>query len=144
VVVAVVLVVAACFATVPATPAGADSYPVPYNFAAGILASALRPGSSPPGSNDWSCRPSAAHPYPVVLAHGTFGNMTDSWQALSPLLANDGYCVFALDYGGPPGEQIQATGDIPTSAAQLGAFVDRVLDATGAAQVDVVGTRRAA
>jgi triacylglycerol esterase/lipase EstA (alpha/beta hydrolase family) len=65
--------------------------------------------------------------------------MTDSWQALSPLLANNGYCVFALDYGGPPGDQIQATGDIPTSAAQLGAFVDRVLDATGATQVDVVG-----
>jgi dienelactone hydrolase len=58
----------------------------------------------------------------VVLVHGTFGNMTDSWQVLSPLLANHGYCVFALDYGGPPGDQIQATGDIPTSAAQLGAW----------------------
>lgn len=121
------------------TAAGAQSYPVPYNFAAGILATTLHPGSSPPGSNDWNCRPSPAHPYPVVLVHGTFGNMTDSWQALSPLLANQGYCVFALDYGGPPGDQIQATGDIPTSAAQLGAFVDRVLDATGAGQVDVVG-----
>ena len=65
--------------------------------------------------------------------------MTDSWQALSPLLANNGYCVFALDYGGSPGNQIQATGDIPTSAAQLGAFVGRVLDATGATKVDVVG-----
>lgn len=136
---AVVLVVAASFGALPVAPAGAETYPVPYNFAAGILASALHPGSSPPGSNDWSCRPSAAHPYPVVLVHGTFANMTDSWQALSPLLANNGYCVFALDYGGPPGDQIQATGDIPTSAAQLGAFVDRVLDATGATQVDVVG-----
>jgi triacylglycerol esterase/lipase EstA (alpha/beta hydrolase family) len=112
---------------------------VPYNFGAGLLATALHPGSSPPGANDWNCRPSAAHPYPVVLVHGTFVNMTDSWQALSPLLANHGYCVFALDYGGPPGDQIQATGDIPTSAAQLGAFVDRVLAATGAGQVDVVG-----
>jgi len=65
--------------------------------------------------------------------------MTDSWQALSPLLANNGYCVFALDYGGSPGNQVQATGDIPTSAAQLGAFVDRVLQATGATKVDVVG-----
>jgi triacylglycerol esterase/lipase EstA (alpha/beta hydrolase family) len=128
---AVALAVVASFA-LPTAPAGAATYPVPYNFAAGILAATLHPGSSPPGSNDWSCRPTTAHPYPVVLVHGTFGNMTDSWQALSPLLANNGYCVFALDYGGSPGNQIQATGDIPTSAAQLGAFVDRVLAATGA------------
>jgi len=131
--------VTACFAVLPTAPAGADAYPVPYSFAAGILAEALHPGSSPPGANDWSCHPTAAHPYPVVLVHGTFGNMTVSWQALAPLLANDGYCVFALDYGGKPGDPVQATGDIPTSAAQLGAFVDRVLEATGASQVDVVG-----
>jgi triacylglycerol esterase/lipase EstA (alpha/beta hydrolase family) len=135
---AVALAVAASFA-LPTAPAGAATYPVPYNFGAGILAATLHPGSSPPGSNDWNCRPTAAHPYPVVLVHGTFANMTDSWQALSPLLANNGYCVFALDYGGPPGNQVQATGDIPTSAAQLGAFVDRVLQATGATKVDVVG-----
>jgi triacylglycerol esterase/lipase EstA (alpha/beta hydrolase family) len=135
---AVALAVAASFA-LPAAPAGAATYPVPYNFAAGILAATLHPGSSPPGSNNWNCRPTAAHPYPVVLVHGTFANMTDSWQALSPLLANNGYCVFALDYGGSPGNQVQATGDIPTSAAQLGAFVDRVLQATGATKVDVVG-----
>ena len=132
------LAAAASFALQTA-PAGAATYPVPYNFGAGILAATLHPGSSPPGSNDWNCRPTVAHPYPVVLVHGTFGNMTDSWQALSPLLANNGYCVFALDYGGSPGNQIQATGDIPTSAAQLGAFVDRVLQATGATKVDVVG-----
>jgi triacylglycerol esterase/lipase EstA (alpha/beta hydrolase family) len=135
---AVALAVAASFA-LPTAPAGAASYPVPYNFGAGILAATLHPGSSPPGSNDWNCRPTAAHPYPVVLVHGTFANMTDSWQALSPLLANNGYCVFALDYGGSPGNQVQATGDIPTSAAQLGAFVDRVLQATSATKVDMVG-----
>jgi triacylglycerol esterase/lipase EstA (alpha/beta hydrolase family) len=117
----------------------AVTYPVPYSFAAGVAAETLRPGSSPPGSNDWSCHPSAAHPYPVVLVHGTFGDMTDSWQALSPLLANAGYCVFALNYGGPAGNPIQATGDIPTSAAQLASFVSRVLAATGAPQVDIVG-----
>ncbi len=74
-----------------------------------------------------------------MLVHGTFGNMTDSWQALSPLLANSGYCVFALDYGGPAGSPIQGTGAIEASATQLGAFVGRVLAATGATKVDIVG-----
>jgi len=132
----------ACGATVAvaaASTAAAATYPVPYSFAAGIVAEAAHPGTSPPGANDWTCHPSAVHPYPVVLVHGTFGDMTDSWQALSPLLANAGYCVFALNYGGPAGDPIQATGDIPTSAAQLASFVLRVVAATGAPQVDIVG-----
>ena len=133
------LAVAAACSLAATTATAAATYPVPYSFAAGIAAETLRPGSSPPGANDWTCRPSAAHPYPVVLVHGTFGDMTDSWQALSPLLANAGYCVFALNYGGPDGNPIQATGDIPTSAAQLASFVSRVLAATGASQVDIVG-----
>lgn len=113
--------------------------PVTYSFAYGISVAATQPFSNPPGANDFSCQPTAAHPNPVVLVHGTFGNMTDEWQALSPRLANAGYCVFALDYGGAGGSQLQGTGDIPTSAGQLGAFVDRVLDATGASRVDIVG-----
>ncbi|MFC1440406.1 alpha/beta fold hydrolase [Streptacidiphilus sp. N1-10] len=119
--------------------AHASTYPVPYSFAAGVAAELAAPGSAPPGSNNWSCKPSSAHPRPVVLVHGTFGDMTDSWQALSPLLANQGYCVFALNYGGSPGNLFQGYGDIPTSAAQLATFVDQVLAATGAAQVDIVG-----
>jgi triacylglycerol esterase/lipase EstA (alpha/beta hydrolase family) len=122
-----------------AVPASASTRPVPYSFAAGVTAELLHPGSAPPGSNNFSCRPSSVHPHPVVLAHGTFGNMTDSWQALSPLLANNGYCVFAFDYGGSDGNSIQGYGPIETSAAQLGAFVDHVLAATGASTVDIVG-----
>jgi triacylglycerol esterase/lipase EstA (alpha/beta hydrolase family) len=121
------------------TAAATTTYPVPYSFAAGVLAETLTPGAAPPGSNHWDCKASTAHPDPVVLVHGTFGDMTDSWQALSPLLANEGYCVFALNYGGSPGNPIQATGDIPTSASQLAAFVNQVLAATGAHHVDIVG-----
>ena len=122
-----------------AGPAAADQYPVIYNFGYGLVVAATSPGADPPGANNWSCRPSAQHPDPVVLVHGTFGNMTVSWQALSALLANNGYCVFALDYGGPEDSQIKATGDIPTSAAELAAFVDQVRAATGAKKVDIVG-----
>lgn len=100
------------------------------------------PTASPPGANDWSCKPSPAHPRPVVLVHGTFADMSNSWQAISPLLKNNGYCVFALNYGSYSGSGaigVYGVGDIAASAGELGAFVDKVLAATGAAEVDLVG-----
>ncbi len=111
-----------------------------YNGALGYAHA--NPTASPPGANDWSCRPSSSHPRPVVLVHGTFADMSDSWQALSPLLHNHGYCVFALNYGAYAGSGavgVDAVGDIAASAAQLSSFVDRVLAATGAEKVDLVG-----
>jgi triacylglycerol esterase/lipase EstA (alpha/beta hydrolase family) len=137
-------VVAIAFAAIAlamtASPAAAAQLPVVYN---GILGYAhASPTASPPGANNWSCKPSAAHPVPVILVHGTFGDMSDSWQALSPLLFNHGYCVFALNYGSYDGSGsvgVYATGDIAASAAQLATFVDRVLAATGAQKVDLVG-----
>lgn len=122
----------------PASAAG--SYPVNYDFATGVLAGALTPNQPPAGADNWSCRPSAAHPYPVVLVNGTFANESDNWAAASPLLANNGYCVFTFNYGGAsPDSILQGTGDIATSAGQLEAFVNQVLAATGTAKVDLVG-----
>ena len=94
--------------------------PVSYNPLGGIGQALAAPDSAPPGANDWSCKPSSAHPYPVVLVHGTFADMADDWQALSHRCwTNDGYCVFALNYGGPPAAAIQGIGDIAASAGQL-------------------------
>ena len=92
---------------------------------------------SPAGANDWSCVPSAAHPYPVVLVPGTFETSVKNWSTLSPVLRNAGYCVYALDYGEANG--IAASGPIRESAAELATFVDEVRAASGAAQVDLVG-----
>ena len=102
---------------------------------AGATASAQAPspGTPPPGANDFSCKPTKGHTRPVVLVHGTFGDMTVSWNKLSPELAGRGYCVFALDYGG------RGLGPIEQSAAELGRFIDRVLRATGARKVAIVG-----
>lgn len=124
-----------------AAPASANAeLPVIYN---GVLGYAhISPTASPPGANDWSCKPSAAHPRPVVLVHGTFADMSDSWQALSPLLKNNGWCVFALNYGSYAGSGslgIYGVGEIRNSAKELSAFVDKVLTATGAGEVDMVG-----
>ncbi|MBR7826715.1 alpha/beta fold hydrolase [Actinospica sp. MGRD01-02] len=123
----------------PASAAGI-TYPVNYSFASGFVAGFLEPNTPPAGANDWSCKPSAAHPYPVVLVHGTFENENDDWGAASPLLADNGYCVFAFDYGGATAASaIQGTGEIAASAAQLETFVHQVLAATGASKVDLVG-----
>jgi triacylglycerol esterase/lipase EstA (alpha/beta hydrolase family) len=127
-------------ATALAGVARAHTLPVIYNGALGYAHSS--PTASPPGANDWSCEPSAAHPRPVVLVHGTFADMSNSWQAISPLLHNRGYCVFALNYGANSGSDaigVYGVGDIAKSAAQLSSFVDDVLAATGAEEVDLVG-----
>jgi triacylglycerol esterase/lipase EstA (alpha/beta hydrolase family) len=92
------------------------------------------------GWNDYSCKPSAAHPRPVVLVHGTFANSVDNWLALAPYLKNRGYCVFSLDYGQLPGVPFfNGLGPIDKSAEQLKAYVDKVLAATGTAEADLVG-----
>lgn len=108
----------------------------------------LHPDVAPPGANDWNCTPSAAHPRPVVLLHGTWLNTYDSFAYLSPRIARAGVCVFAFNYGRQgvlngggigailPGRY--GVGLMEDSAEQLARFVDRVLAATGAAQVDVV------
>ena len=95
-------------------------------------ARAQTPGVPPPGANDFACR-STAHPVPVILVHGTFGDMTVSWNMFSPALKAQGYCVFALDLvnrGMAPMDQ---------SADKLAAFIDEVRAKTGAAKVSLVG-----
>ncbi|MFE9889910.1 esterase/lipase family protein [Streptomyces scopuliridis] len=115
--------------TVMATPAVAAPPTSPNTAAA--------PSS---GWNDYSCKPSSAHPRPVVLVHGTLANSVDNWLGLAPYLMNRGYCVFSLDYGQLPGVPFfHGLGPIDASAGQLATYVDKVLAATGAAKADVVG-----
>ncbi|MFG3249037.1 esterase/lipase family protein [Streptomyces sp. NPDC048187] len=121
------LLMAAAVVLFPAVTAGA----------APTAAADARPTS---GWNDYTCKPSAAHPRPVVLVHGTFGNSVDNWLGLAPYLRNRGYCVFSLDYGQLPGVPLfHGLGPVEKSAEQLAAYVDKVLTATGAAETDLVG-----
>jgi triacylglycerol esterase/lipase EstA (alpha/beta hydrolase family) len=95
----------------------------------------------PPGANV-PCTPTAEHPYPVVLVHGTFANRFNSWQAMSPALKRAGYCVYALDYGARNGSGlvgVYGIGEIERSARQLRDFVAGVRASTGAAKVSLVG-----
>lgn len=98
----------------------------------------------PAGANDWECEPSEAHPNPVVLVHGLTANQSNNWAYISPQLAQQGYCVFSLTYGRnplapPPLTQVGGLAPMEESAEELSAFVDRVLDATDADKVDIVG-----
>ena len=119
--------------------------PVTYTFLSGAALALGQPGAALPGTNDWSCTPTADKPRPVVLVHGTLGSGTTNWATYGPLLHNEGYCVYTLTYGATPGaawplSELGGVSDIQNvSVPQVARFVDRVLEATGAEQVDLVG-----
>jgi len=93
----------------------------------------VTPGVDPPGVNAQNCKPTAEHPYPVVLVHGTWMDRSISWNVIGPALYQQGYCVFSLDYGK------RGTQPVANSAVELGHFVDQVLAQTGASKVSIVG-----
>jgi triacylglycerol esterase/lipase EstA (alpha/beta hydrolase family) len=132
------ILVMALIGSVVADPASAE-LPVVYNGDLGwrdISATATPPGAT------FVCLPSVEHPRPVILVHGTFADMSNNWQALSPLLYDNGYCVYAFNYGSYDGYGaygIYGTGEIAHSAYELSTFVNSVLTESGASQVDIVG-----
>ncbi|MEU5988763.1 alpha/beta fold hydrolase [Spirillospora sp. NPDC047418] len=123
-----------------ATPASAKTtYPVGDLWTA--VGNYLFSPDAVAGANVWTCRPSGEHPVPVVLVHGTTSNLGFSGARLAPVLANAGYCVYAFNYGETSASlgRVYGLGDVAESARTMGAFVDRVLTATGAGRVDVIG-----
>jgi triacylglycerol esterase/lipase EstA (alpha/beta hydrolase family) len=96
------------------------------------------------GANDWTCTPSASHPRPVVLVHGSGSDIHRAFPVLAVLLRAEGYCVFARNIGGvpawyDPSKIVWGTADIRRSGEEFRSFVDEVRARTGATQVDVVG-----
>jgi pimeloyl-ACP methyl ester carboxylesterase len=93
------------------------------------------------GFNDWSCRPSATHPDPVVMLHGLGANGEANFAGyLGPYVADLGYCVFAPTYGRvSPQLPVGGLVSISDSAAEIEAYLDEVLGATGASRIDLVG-----
>jgi triacylglycerol lipase len=115
-------------------------YSVLFSLASVGATPIFDPTASPAGANNWSCKPSAQHPDPVVLVHGLVATMAENWSTMAPLLADNGYCVYALTYGLNPGESyVGGLQAIEISAHELASFVDRVLASTGASKVDLVG-----
>ncbi len=109
-------------------------------------ATAASPDPAPAGANDFSCKPTAQHPRPLVLVHGLGASQSANWGYMSPRLQAAGYCVFSLTYGRDarldalplpysPGGVIR----MEESSKQLKALVAKVRKATGAKKVDIVG-----
>jgi len=141
---------AAAAAAMAVSPTVASAkYSVPYGNSA--LAEAVWNETWEPetvaGANN-GCKPSSAHPYPVVLVHATLADEGSNWVTLGPLLANEGYCVYAFNYGATLasfelwpfiGPRIDGLGHIESSAKELSSFVSNVLSKTKASKVDLVG-----
>ena len=134
---------AAALVTTPAALAAGTAPASAAALPANALPGTALPDTAPPataGIDDFGCRPSAAHPRPLILLHGTFLNPAEQWLVGGPYFAARGYCVFELDYGQYEGiPLVHGLAPIEDSAQQLAAYVDRVLAATGAQQVDIVG-----
>lgn len=133
----VILALVACLA--PLNRAAATAEPVgpgQANWSAALAYALSNPSAIPQGMDDFSCAPGSAHPNPVVLVNGAFESTYVNWSMLAPRLRAEGYCVFGLDYGNFGG--LHQAGPMRESAREIGAFVDRVRAATGAAKVDLV------
>src|SRR5579875_301557 len=140
----VVLALAVTGLAAMAAPVSASAqYHVPYGSEA-LLDFANAEINTPTlvaGANNPFCR-SSAHPYPVVLVHGTAEDEGSNWVTLAPLLANNGYCVFTFNYGETLlslGGRVDGLNYIEHSADELSSFVNYVLFVTGASKVDIVG-----
>lgn len=140
------IIALACLATI-ASPVRDAAANVPLPVAYGNLHAfgnvALHDWNGPvAGANDFGCKPTAAHPNPVVLVGSTFLSAAVNWTALAPYLHNAGYCVFTINYGRemyyvPPG--FTGLDPMPRSSQQVADLVAKVRQATGAAKVDMVG-----
>ncbi len=93
------------------------------------------------GANDWGCRPTEGN-NPVILLPGTFANAGANFTKLGPRIKNAGFCTFTLNYGATGlslDGRVGGLGPVADSARELGVFVDKVLAATGAPKVNIVG-----
>ena len=133
--------------TVRATTQGAGQ------SATSIADAIMKDGSdpvAPQGVNDWTCKPSAEKPNPVVLIHGMFMTANTAWAGLGPELKNQGYCVYAVNLPKDPdglmskaanlvGLDFGGLSDIDAASVFTAAFVNEVMKTTGAKKVNLVG-----
>ncbi|MCK7641730.1 alpha/beta fold hydrolase [Corynebacterium sp. CCM 8835] len=131
-------------AGVPDSPVGGNGIPGPRNTdlaAARIVERTLGyPPLVPEGVNDPGCRVSPGREQAVVLVHGTDSTLYADYSLLGAELADEGWCVYGMDYGlGPGRDDGFGWRPITESAAELDATVTAALRSSGARQVSLIG-----
>lgn len=113
------------------------------SFLPAFIRSLSHPEWLPKGVNKWD-EPLNGR-VPVVLLHGTWLNVYNSFSLIAPALEKAGHAVFTRNYGhdstpltGRP-SGIFATAGLMESQKEVAEFIDEVLERTGASQVDIVG-----
>jgi pimeloyl-ACP methyl ester carboxylesterase len=92
------------------------------------------------GNNDPACKPTVAHPDPVVFLHGLGANYNEDLNFLQSEVAAQGYCTFSATYGAYPGfPYVGGLRPVADSATEIKAFIQQVLSETGAPKADIVG-----
>ncbi|WP_312977778.1 alpha/beta fold hydrolase [Corynebacterium sp.] len=129
----------------PSNTYASSSTPEHRFFLTAFLKSWGHADPMPAGVNDWDTPLSEEHPVPVVLLHGTWMNAYGTWSMIAPKLAARGFRVFALNYGSNDESLLGrrtccfGNGGLLDATAEIGEFIDTVLERTGASQVDVIG-----
>lgn len=119
------------------TPAFTDAF-LPKFFA-----SLGRSNPLPHGVNRWD-EPLNGRT-PVILIHGTWLNAYNTWDFIARDLIESGHAVFACNYGKARGTfvgrapGVYGNNFLKESQLEVAAFIDEVLERTGASQVDLVG-----
>lgn len=85
--------------------------------------------------NNWGCKP-APGDFPVIFVHGRGGGAAQGTKTAEALPTK---CVFALDYGKMNGQGSNGMAHLDQSGGELAAFANKVMQATGATQIDAVG-----
>lgn len=117
--------------------------PRPTTFLPAFFSSLRHPEWQPEGINRWD-EPLNGRT-PVILIHGTWLNIYNSFSMIAPALVDAGHAVFAQNYGRDPRpltgrpSGVFATAGLLDSQREVATFIDEVLDRTGARQVDLIG-----
>lgn len=76
---------------------------------------------------------------PLILIHGTFANTKRAFSSMAPLLKQQGYCLYAINYGREGTLSFNGTKDINQSVEQISHFTKTVKQKTGATKVSLIG-----
>ncbi|WP_408925170.1 esterase/lipase family protein [Corynebacterium sp. YSMAA1_1_F7] len=108
-----------------------------------FLSSLLRDNPLPEGVNKWDTPLDGATP--TVLIHGTWLNAYNTWDYVAKKLIAAGHPVFAVNYGKDrsafvgKAAGVYANNFLRTSQEEVAAFIDEVIERTGASKVNLVG-----